>query len=496
MASQFRTYNQQKLQGQIYTSDWIVEKILDNIEFNNTKILGKRILDPACGDGQFLVEIVKRIIGLSETKDLKENLSYVHGWDIDPNAVSECKRKLDSICNPLNLSVNWNLKVINSIEQLSYCKDKALEQKFDYIVGNPPYIRIQNLEQSSRSFIRENYDFCKKGNTDLYVAFFELALNLLSTDGIAAYITPNSYFSTITGLKLRETLVSKKSLIKISNYGSIQLFRNATTYSAITIFGLKPRTSFIYEEAYSKYDLLSTEIPIDRLTGCKTWALPCSALVNEPGIKLKDISKIQVGITTLCDKAFIFEIKQLHSTYSTVATKLGGTVKIESAILRPIIKASKYKNSSQELTEHILFPYEKIGSDYKIIPEDKLAKLFPAAYNYLLSIKPVLDKRDNGKPNKVAWYAYGRNQGINIMNGSKIIFSPMNRYPNFVISHHTDALFYSGYCILYDGNIEHLAKQLNSDRMFEFISASSRDLRGGWKAYNKSIVEEFTMLPS
>ncbi|MDR2439888.1 MAG: hypothetical protein LBE12_11030, partial [Planctomycetaceae bacterium] len=98
-----------------------------------------------------------------------------------------------------------------------------------------------------------------------------------------------------------------------------------------------------------------------------------------------------------------------------------------------------------------------------------------------------------GLPNSVAWYAFGRSQGLNTSFGEKIIFSPMNCKPNFIYYPNPDATFYSGYCIkkINGFSIEKLLFQLNSDRMDKFVSMSSRDFRGGWKAYNKKIIENF-----
>ena len=89
---------------------------------------------------------------------------------------------------------------------------------------------------------------------------------------------------------------------------------------------------------------------------------------------------------------------------------------------------------------------------HKIISEIELKENFPFAYEYLLKSKSILDKRDNGKPNSVAWYAFGRTQGLNTTFGKKILFSPMNKEPNFILSEYEDATFYSGYCIKYEGD--------------------------------------------
>jgi hypothetical protein len=67
----------------------------------------------------------------------------------------------------------------------------------------------------------------------------------------------------------------------------------------------------------------------------------------------------------------------------------------------------------------------------------------------------------------------------------------MNVKPNFVHYEKPDCTFYSGYCIKYEGDTEALLSQLNSERMEEFVNISCRDFRGGWKAYNKKIIENF-----
>lgn len=70
----------------------------------------------------------------------------------------------------------------------------------------------------------------------------------------------------------------------------------------------------------------------------------------------------------------------------------------------------------------------------------------------------------------------------------------MNVKPNFVLYENEECTFYSGYCIKYDGDFEWLLKALNSQRLADFIAVSSRDFRGGWKAYNKKILEQFTVI--
>ncbi len=491
MASLTKDYDNQKLLGQVYTPRFVVEKILSDIGFDNSNILGKSILDPSCGDGRFLVVVAEKIIELSPKEKLQENLEKIYGWDIDTQAIQFCIENLNERIKSLDIEVNWNIYVTNSLEKI---QDNS--QKFDFIVGNPPYIRIQHLAEEERIYIQSFYKFCKNGSTDTYIAFYELSDFLLAKNGICALITPNTFFYSETAKIMRAYFAQKQSIIKITNYGDIQLFENATTYSAITIFGKEVKNELVFEQANTQTTFEKRTMGFSEIQNQKIWQLSLENIINRTGIKLKDICNIHVGIMTLCDKGYIFKAKEIENEpdFMLADTRLKGLVKLEKAILKPIVKASKLKNSTDEITEYILFPYQKINEKHKIMAEEKLKTDFPLAYSYLFSIKDELDKRDNGKINSVAWYAFGRSQGLDTSFGKKILFSPMNNKPNFVLFENEECTFYSGYCIKYKGDFEFLLTELNSQKMADYMQVSSRDFRGGWKAYNKRALEEFTII--
>ncbi len=496
MASLVKAYTKEKLTGQIFTPYFIVDKILDDVGYNSPHILGKKIIDPACGDGRFLEKIVARIIKFSPKDKLSENLQYVYGWDTDPYAVEEAIKKLNRLIKPYNVIVNWHISVTNALHKgtnmnrdVSYTPQPV--EKFDFVVGNPPYIRIQHLDENDRQFIQKHYQFCQSGSTDIFIAFYELALNLLKDTGIAGYITPNTFFHTDAARNLRQYFEARQNLIQITNYKHIQLFDDATTYSAIVVFDKKKHHNFLYQQAKDKTNFEARTIDFSELKGKKFWQLTLKPSQIIKGKRLGDIAKIHVGITTLADKIFMMPIVKKEGAYIFLHSKYNGIVKIERDILKPIIKASTLKNGKEPIKKYVLFPYKKLSGKHQIIPENEMKDKYPLAYNYLLKVKPMLDKRDNGKPNPVAWYAFGRTQGLDTTFGKKILFSPMNKEPNFILSEYEEATFYSGYCIKYDGDYDYLLKQLNSKRMKDYIQISARDFRGGWKAYNKKIVQEF-----
>ncbi|MCC7506782.1 MAG: Eco57I restriction-modification methylase domain-containing protein [Saprospiraceae bacterium] len=487
MSSLTRQYNRQKLTGQVYTPAFVVGKILDDTGFDHAGVLGSPVLDPACGDGRFLEAIVQRIIGWSPKAGLAAYLAQVHGWDIDPQALADCRARLDALTDPLGLRIDWNLRCCDALHQ------EAAAGQFDFIVGNPPYIRIQHLEPAQRQYIRAHFEFCRSGSTDIYIAFYELATRLLAPGGRCGFITPNTFFFTETARPLRAYFAGQQNLLQLTNYGDIQVFDNATTYSAIAVFGTEAQPCFRFEQALDKNAFTSQVVGFEKISEKKFWQLGAAAAERTAGKRLKDVARIHVGITTLCDKAYFFPVEELDGQYVWALTKLQGRVKMERGILKPLVKASTLKSGDEPIREYALFPYEKHAGKTRLIAETELRQRYPLAYAYLCAVRPDLDRRDNGRPVKPAWYAYARSQGLETSFGRKILFSPMNRQPNFILHEREDATFYSGYCIKYDGDYRQLLEQLNSPRMAEFIAVSGRDFRGGWKAYNKKVMEEFPL---
>lgn len=480
MASSQKEYSKEKLFWQIYTPNFIVCKILDEVWYKNKKnILWKTILDPACWDWRFLIEIVNRILKYSSKKDLEKNLLKIYGWDMDEIAINECIKNLDELVNNYKIKINWNIKIKNSLHEI-----EKNNEKYDYIVWNPPYIRIQHLELSERKYIQENFSFCKLGSTDIFIAFFELAKHLIWDIWVCSFISPNSYFKTETWKYLRRYL-SNNHIYSIYDFWWIQVFENATTYTSITTFSNNIYKNFIYNKA-KNINLFDTQIMnFWDLLNTNFWQLWINHQIITWWIRLWDICNIFVWLATLCDKAYIFDFIKENWDFLILNTKFSWVQKIEKDILKPIIKVSRFKK------QYILFPYENINWKNKLIKEEILMKNYTMAYKYLTWIKDILNKRSTWNNEKIKWYEFWRNQALDTSFWKKIVFSTMNEKPNFILVDDETTTFYSWYAIKYDWNYNELLKKLNSKEMEKYINVAWKDLRWWWKSYNKKIVEEF-----
>ena len=368
------------------------------------------ILEPSVGSGNLL-----KYINL-------ENYEYADIFEIK-------KEYLDSI--PVNEKIN--------IYNCDFIK-KQIDTKYDNIIMNPPYIKMQDLSKDYRNYLKTNFNILKNGIVDIYYAFIIKCLDLLKTDGTLVSITPNSYLYNKSSLKLRKYLFDNKYIREIIDFNDNKVFPNVSVYCCITIFTKTDKDYIIYNNR----KILYTEI-------IKNYSL--FNTTNNNKLKLKDICKIRNGIATLRDKIYIHPAK----LYDEPCWK-------------------KITNGNTE--QFIIYPYK----EGIIIDENIFSKENPFTYNYLLSQKIELSKRDKGNKQYPKWYSYGRTQSLKYSK-KMCIYIPCFLNPEVINEKITinNNILHSG-CLCIEPNneedIEKIIKLLINNK--EFIKLNSSKRSGGW----------------
>jgi hypothetical protein len=265
--------------------------------------------------------------------------------------------------------------------------------KYDNIILNPPYIKIQDLHYDYVSFIKEKWSIFKNGNIDIYYAFLFKCLELLNENGVMVAITPNSYLHNKSALKFRKYLLENKWIEEIIDFQDKHVFDNAAVYCCITIFTKKEKDVLIYNNNRIDYNNINQPNNTMHLIHCNC---------NTSQKTLKEICKIYNGIATLRDAVYIHDIK----LYDEPCWK-------------------KIKTSTSH--KYCIYPYDSNGI---IIDENTFKTNNPNTYEYLLSKKKILAERDNGNKTYVTWYAYGRSQSIKVSKKEKVIYIPSLINPN------------------------------------------------------------------
>ncbi len=484
-----------KTLGQVYTPNWIVNEILDLTNYKGENILNKYILEPACGDGAFLCEIIKRYIKVAKEYDISHNQiiegleNYIYGVELDSIEYNKCIQNLDKVIQQNGISEKINWKIFNENTLYFY---KNYLKKFDFIVGNPPYIRIHNLDLEIRELLKNEFQF-SQGTIDIYLSFFEMGFKMLKNNGFLGYITPNSYLHNSSYGNFREYLKQQKTLKTLIDFKANKLFNGYSTYTAISIFNKKNNSDkFEYKElinnkitTVNQIDFLDLQKKDWSFTNKENEAFLNNLQKNRPSA-IKDFFDVQYGFATLRDKIFVGTIEKHDDELVHFNNSL-----IENSILKTVIKGSRFKGEINQ-NEKILFPYEKIGNRYIPLSEQKLKQQFPNAYAYLLKNKAELEKRNIDKG--ALWYEFGRSQGIQSIHNEKIVLSTLVNGSIDFYRVPKDVMMYSGLFITKNKSFSDwkiIEKTLSSEEFYTYIRLTGKDFSGGYKSVTSKQIKEF-----
>lgn len=108
----------------------------------------------------------------------------------------------------------------------------GLQDKFDVVIGNPPYINVEGLDAETKAYLFDNYKTCS-GRTDIYIAFIEKALDLIKRKGSFSYIIPFAYTNQKYGQKSRNLLIKNSDVKEIVDFSNYYVFESASVKNII-----------------------------------------------------------------------------------------------------------------------------------------------------------------------------------------------------------------------------------------------------------------------
>ncbi len=490
--------------GIVFTPQYIASFICDGV-FSDVKQWDKgiKLIDPGCGCGIFLIAAVINISTRFEIPAKEIIKNNIYGIDIMPENVNRCRRILKALVEKEGDSIDEseiNIKCADSLR--NDWNELFNTEGFDYVIGNPPYVNTHDMSKETAKFLKKSFETTKNGVFNIFYAFVEQGMNYLLPAGKLSYIVPNNFLTIKSATDLRAYIQKNHYLESVIDFADNMVFKPVRTYNCIIVMDKKEKTDFKYcvldktDDVETALKLLTYDMmPFEHLDKAGWKLVDHETYLNLSRIEsqfkpIKDF--IRTGIATLRDDVYMVYYSNGEFWKMVDDQKYV----IEPDIVRSIYKIPELKNCSNlsDVCRHIIFPYRQGENGYEIIDEDSLKNDYPGAYAYLCVMREELDSRDKGKPNAVAWYAYGRTQGLSKF-GKKLLFPTFADTPKFLKVDDDDALFCNGYGVFENDylDLEELQSILNSKIMHYYVSNTSYSIEGGYYCYQKKYIERFSL---
>lgn len=284
-------------------------------------------------------------------------------------------------------------------------------EKFDVVIGNPPYVEFKNLAASIKNKLTDYKT--TRGKYDLYIAFMERPHDFLFEDGILCYINPTRFMHRDYGLEIRKFINKTYTVNQIIDFGDSQIFNTATTYTGIFLFQNRESKDYNFEYGKNIRRVNNQLIPKEKLTP-KPWYFQTDSAdlllnkIRQNTFTLESlVTGIFQGIATGKDQVFV------------VKENLINELKLEKKSVKKFLMGKDIGPNLITWSKHyVIYPYDDDG---KVISEKSLKSNYPNTYSYLLNERANLKGRDYFDNSNKAWFELWNQRNYNRFKVEKLI---------------------------------------------------------------------------
>ena len=412
--------------GTVLTRREVVNFMLDVLDYSSSKDLSNlKVLDPSGGEGVFIVHCIERLSKSAEKYNFNfdESFKQLLVIDFDPEKTKIIKNNIRNKLKELG-----RLHEVNNPDKIVRNEDFLVGSfdKFDVIVGNPPYVRHENIPTDKKKIYREIFSTFRH-RSDLYIAFYEKGLNILTNEGRLCYICSNRWMKNKYGEKLKQFITSNYNIPLIINLEEANPFEEKVYgYASITLINNYDFNKMLhYYECDDVKHLIDISMHFLKNIAYRTEKIKYTIL-QKPKDSEWFFNKSQFGIsdehyTSIEDQGFKIGI---GVATGADAVFMGDNLdkSIEKSLLIPIISTKNLKNGDIKWdNNYLLNPYEN-GSN-NLIDLDK----YPKAKKYILNHESILRKRYVAKKHPEKWFKTIDNINMNILNKPKLLLNDISQ---------------------------------------------------------------------
>ncbi len=519
---------------------------------SKSDILALKCADIACGSGAFLLEVFQTLCDLMTDyliiKDRSQLIQTsidtykldfatkkqiltrcIFGVDKDFNAVEACKfglllKLLEgedantlALYHPVLPDLDNNIFFGNSLLSPDDVLDSNVAEinpfdfgdlKFDYIVGNPPYMKTEDIKTITpleHKIYPQKYPHGAYKQYDKYFLFIERALSLLKDGGHLGYIVPNKFMKVAAAEGIRSLIADNHALKSITSFGAHQVFASKAkaTYTCLLVLKKGHCSEFSYTEVNNlknwiarKEEASQTNTWNESYISKNTWVLFTEdkrhlfeqlTKNSKPLVDILGEDYIFNGIQTSKNSVYVFKPIREDEDYFYFKASNQQEYKIEKGLTKAYYETDRggdrfetYKDF--EPNAHVIFPYKKNKrrNGVTLVPLKEIRRKYPHLFIYLSDFKEILEHRSISPKPKTPdeWYRYGRSQNLTACEiKQKLIVGVMSQGDKYAIDNNGTIVSSggtAGYCVI----------SIPSDLQYSiyYIQAVLGSIQGEWLA--------------
>lgn len=231
--------------GVVYTRAWVVDLMLDLAGYTADQDLQPLlVMEPAAGDGRFVLEIVRRLVESCRRFDrpIETARDSLIAYELDQQSSSDCRTAIMRLLKVPGVTDETACSLAETwVRAGDYLLDQHKLPRADVVVGNPPYIRLEDIPVDQAKTYRARFP-TMVGRADLYVAFYEAALKQLKPSGVCCYICADRWMLNQYGAQLRRLITSRYAVETVIEVHKADAFHSeVSAYPAITVIRDTPQ---------------------------------------------------------------------------------------------------------------------------------------------------------------------------------------------------------------------------------------------------------------
>ncbi|EAC1777180.1 class I SAM-dependent DNA methyltransferase [Campylobacter coli] len=335
------------------------------------------------------------------------------------------KKEYDNIFNlESNHPFEWRFEFPEILD------DDGNFKGFDLIIGNPPYIRQEELKEL-KSHLAKNYKVYK-GTSDIYTYFYELGFNVLKDrGGVLSYITSNKYTRAGYGEALREFLLKNVKFLEYTDLNGIKVFDSATVDTSILCFEKSKSKDNKFKYLALSNEILKTcayniglykdfaefsqnSLSKESFTFSDENTSALKAKIERIGTPLKEWQGLNIyrGILTGYNEAFIITTEKRNEILANCKDE--AEKERTAKLIRKMLRGRDIKRYSYEWAGlwviFIPWHFPNVEKPKTMLEnEQDLKEQYPSLYKHLLSHKERLSKRNKEETGiRYEWYCLQR----------------------------------------------------------------------------------------